>query len=197
MGMGAIYSKIRNILVTKKDSEFVIIGLDNAGKTCILYTLCRPGQSQATTPTIGFNVETVEINNVTIHCYDLGGQTEIRNLWKEYLSTARGLVFVIDYQDTERYGDAKEWLKKSIEDATKNGKQIPLLILLNKVDYPDAPDLEERVGQLCNLLELQDLKAHWKVFTTSTQVRKENPNPYANILKAFEWLIDTVINQTE
>lgn len=190
--MGSIFSKIQELIKTKKESDIVIIGLDNAGKTCILLTLSKPGKQVLSLPTIGFNVETIRINNVNIHAYDLGGQNEIRILWKDYLQTTKGIVFVVDFEDVDRYPQAAEWLHKSVDDASKNGKQVPLLILANKVDNPDKPELEEEVGNLCHVLDLQKLKCSWKIFTTSTITSKENPNPLANILKSFEWLINTM-----
>ncbi|KAF7703831.1 ADP-ribosylation factor [Cucumispora dikerogammari] len=190
--MGAIFSKIQDFIKTKKESDIIIIGLDNAGKTCILLTLTKPGKQIMSLPTIGFNVDTIKINNVNIRAYDLGGQNEIRVLWKEYLQTAKGIVFVVDFDDVDRYSQAAEWLHKSVDDAAKNGKQVPLLVLANKVDNPNKPELETEVAQLCHALKLQSLKGSWKVFTTSTITSIENPNPLSNILKSFEWLVNAI-----
>jgi GTPase SAR1 family protein len=41
----------------KKEARIIMIGLDGAGKTTILYKL-QLGESVTTVPTIGFNVET-------------------------------------------------------------------------------------------------------------------------------------------
>ena len=41
----------------------LILGLDNAGKTTILYKL-QMGEVVTTVPTIGFNVETVQYKNL-------------------------------------------------------------------------------------------------------------------------------------
>jgi len=43
----------------------LILGLDNAGKTTILYKLHSPNQVIRTMPTIGFNVETIKVKNLT------------------------------------------------------------------------------------------------------------------------------------
>ena len=60
-----------------------MIGLDNAGKTTVLYKL-KLGEVVTTIPTIGFNVETVEYKNVSFTVWDVGGQTKIRPLWQYY-----------------------------------------------------------------------------------------------------------------
>ena len=57
--MGLTFSKVFGKLFGKKDVRILMVGLDAAGKTTILYRL-KLGDVQATVPTIGFNVETVE-----------------------------------------------------------------------------------------------------------------------------------------
>ena len=46
-----------------------MVGLDAAGKTTILYKL-KLGEVVTTIPTIGFNVETVEYNNLSFTVWD-------------------------------------------------------------------------------------------------------------------------------
>ena len=47
----------------------MLLGLDAAGKTTILYKL-QLGEVMITIPTIGMNVETVEYKNMTITCWE-------------------------------------------------------------------------------------------------------------------------------
>ncbi len=51
--------------------RILILGLDNAGKTTILYRL-HQGEVVTTIPTIGFNVETVTYKNIRFQVWDLG-----------------------------------------------------------------------------------------------------------------------------
>ncbi|EUB60741.1 ADP-ribosylation factor [Echinococcus granulosus] len=56
--MGMILSKIWTTLFqSRKEARILMIGLDAAGKTTILYKL-KLGETTVTIPTIGFNVET-------------------------------------------------------------------------------------------------------------------------------------------
>lgn len=57
--------------------RILILGLDGAGKTTILYKL-QVGEVVTTIPTIGFNVEQVTYKNLKFQVWDLGGQTSIR-----------------------------------------------------------------------------------------------------------------------
>ena len=68
-----------------KEMRLLMLGLDAAGKTTILYKL-KLGQDVTTIPTVGFNVETVTYKNVKFNVWDVGGQDKIRPLWRHYYS---------------------------------------------------------------------------------------------------------------
>lgn len=54
--MGVALSKVFASLLGKKECRILMVGLDAAGKTTILYKL-KLGEIVTTIPTIGFNVE--------------------------------------------------------------------------------------------------------------------------------------------
>ena len=81
--MGMVFTKIWDRFVGKKDMRILMVGLDAAGKTTILYKL-KLGEVVATIPTIGFNVESVDYKNISFNVWDVGGQYKIRMLWKHY-----------------------------------------------------------------------------------------------------------------
>ena len=68
-----------------KEMRLLMLGLDAAGKTTILYKL-KLNQDVTTIPTVGFNVETVTYKNVKFNVWDVGGQDKIRPLWRHYFS---------------------------------------------------------------------------------------------------------------
>ena len=78
--MGFWFSKFLQ-LFGEKEARILVLGLDNAGKTTILYRL-QVGEVVSTIPTIGFNVETVQYKNIKFQVWDLGGQTSIRPYWR-------------------------------------------------------------------------------------------------------------------
>ena len=77
------------------DFRILMVGLDAAGKTTILYQL-KIGEIVKTTPTIGFNVETLDYKNRNFTVWDVGGTDKIRALWKHYYQNTDGLIFVVD-----------------------------------------------------------------------------------------------------
>ena len=54
-------------------TKVLILGLDSAGKTTILYAL-KLGEVVSTIPTIGFNVEELKYKTITFMVWDVGGQ---------------------------------------------------------------------------------------------------------------------------
>ena len=74
-----------------QEMRILMVGLDAAGKTTILYKL-KLGEVVTTIPTIGFNVETVEYKNINFTVWDVGGQSKIRPLWRHYFLNTQAVI---------------------------------------------------------------------------------------------------------
>jgi hypothetical protein len=77
--MGLTFTKLFQKLFSKQEMRILMVGLDAAGKTTILYKL-KLGEIVTTIPTIGFNVETVEYKNISFTVWDVGGQDKVQTL---------------------------------------------------------------------------------------------------------------------
>merc|ERR1711935_813501 len=147
--MGLTISSLFGRLFAKKQMRILMVGLDAAGKTTILYKL-KLGEIVTTIPTIGFNVETVEYKNISFTVWDVGGQDKIRPLWRHYFQNTQGLIFVVDSNDRERIdGDngAKDELHRMLQEDEL--RDAVLLIFANKQDLPNAmsaSELTEKLG---------------------------------------------------
>lgn len=133
-------------LFNKKEMRILMVGLDAAGKTTILYKL-KLGEIVTTIPTIGFNVETLEFKNISFTVWDVGGQDKIRPLWRHYFQNTQGLIFVVDSNDRERIGEAKEELMRML--AEDELREAVLLVFANKQDLPNAlnsAEITEKLG---------------------------------------------------
>merc|ERR1711963_604318 len=143
--MGLTFSSLFKQLFGMRDMRILMVGLDAAGKTTILYKL-KLGEIVTTIPTIGFNVETVEYKNISFTVWDVGGQDKIRPLWRHYFQNTQGLIFVIDSNDRERVGEAKEELMRMLnEDELRDAI---LLVFANKQDLPNAMNAAEITDKL-------------------------------------------------
>ncbi|KAE8296389.1 ADP-ribosylation factor 4 [Larimichthys crocea] len=143
--MGLAISSVFNQLFGKKQMRILMVGLDAAGKTTILYKL-KLGEVVTTIPTIGFNVETVEYKNISFTVWDVGGQDKIRPLWRHYFQNTQGLIFVVDSNDRERVAESADELQKMLsEDELKDAA---LLVFANKQDLPNALTVSELTDKL-------------------------------------------------
>ncbi|KAF7647052.1 hypothetical protein LDENG_00178060 [Lucifuga dentata] len=143
--MGLTISSIFSRLLSKRQMRILMVGLDAAGKTTILYKL-KLGEIVTTIPTIGFNVETVEYKNISFTVWDVGGQDKIRPLWRHYFQNTQGLIFVVDSNDRERVAEAADELSKMLlEDELKDSA---LLVFANKQDLPNALSTNELTEKL-------------------------------------------------
>ena len=133
--MGLAFSGLWQRMFGKEERRILMVGLDAAGKTTILYKL-KLGEIVTTIPTIGFNVETVEYKNISFTVWDVGGQDKIRPLWRHYYQNTQGLIFVVDSNDRDRVDDAKEELHRMLnEDELRDAV---VLVFANKQDLPQA-----------------------------------------------------------
>jgi len=143
--MGLTFSKLFDKLWGKKEMRILMVGLDAAGKTTILYKL-KLGEIVTTIPTIGFNVETVEYKNIQFTVWEVGGQDTIRPLWRHYFQNTQGIIFVVDSNDRDRVVEAREELQRMLnEDELRDAL---LLVFANKQDLPNAMNAAEITDKL-------------------------------------------------
>lgn len=105
---GGWFSRFWGLWQNNQELKIVIIGLNNAGKTTILYklyverrhsriSLFEPlltfnmsprllDEVVETTPTVGSNVEEIKYKNLRFFCWDIGGQNALRQSWSYYFA---------------------------------------------------------------------------------------------------------------
>ncbi|VAI87431.1 unnamed protein product [Triticum turgidum subsp. durum] len=94
--MGIVFTRLFSSVFGNREARILVLGLDNAGKTTILYRL-QMGEVVSTIPTIGFNVETVQYNNIKFQVWDLGGQTSIRYILYSHTGDATFQTLRLSY----------------------------------------------------------------------------------------------------
>ena len=143
--MGLSFSGLFAKLFGTKEMRILMVGLDAAGKTTILYKL-KLGEIVTTIPTIGFNVETVEYKNISFTVWDVGGQDKIRPLWRYYYQNTQGIIFVVDSNDRDRISEARDELQLMLN--VDELKQALVLVFANKQDLPNAMNAAEVTEKL-------------------------------------------------
>ncbi len=137
--------------------KFLIMGLENAGKTSIVLSLQRNTNLLSycsLSPTKGRTIVNFQQRDTLFNIWDFGGQEQYRKDYllhlDEYLTDVDKIFFVIDVQDTKNYGKALQYLQKIVEYLEKNEMHVELSIFLHKFDpyLEDLPDFsEERLSQ--------------------------------------------------
>ena len=113
-----------------RDVRILMVGLDAAGKTTILYQL-KLGEQVHAIPTVGFNVEEVKYKNLTFTMWDVGGQKLLRNMWCHYYPNTDAVIYVVDSSDRERLGtECKEELHHLLQ--AEELQSATFLIYANK-----------------------------------------------------------------
>ncbi|XP_037644622.1 ADP-ribosylation factor-like protein 14 [Sebastes umbrosus] len=126
------------------DAQVLLLGLDNAGKSTLLYKL-KHNICVGTVPTIGFNVEMFEARknskNITLTLWDVGGQRKMREHWMSFHQDAAMVVFVVDSSGQERLEEARRELEKTLRSEQLRGR--PLVLIANKQDVNGALTVTE------------------------------------------------------
>lgn len=176
--MGLWFSKMMSFF-GEKEARILVLGLDNAGKTTILYRL-QVGEVVSTIPTIGFNVETVNYKNIKFQVWDLGGQTSIRPYWRCYFPNTQAVIYVVDSSDTERIATSKQEFHAILEE--EELKDALLLVFANKQDLAGALD-DAAVAEGLGLSSIKNRQ--WAIFKTSA-VKGEG------LWEGMDWLGSTL-----
>lgn len=177
--MGAWFSKIFAGITGAgaKEQRILVLGLDNAGKTSILYRL-QLGNVVPTVPTVGFNLETLQYKTVTFQVWDLGGQTGIRPYWRCYFAQTDAIIYVVDSTDKERMGVAKHELFALLDE--EELKNATLLVFANKQDLEGAATETEVAGYL-GLASIQ--QRTWSIVKSSVTTGM-------GLAEGMDWLVE-------
>jgi small GTP-binding protein len=182
--MGFIFSKILDFFSRSRNKfKIILLGIQNAGKTTILYRLSI-GQLVKTTPTIGSNVEEISYNNIKLQAWDLGGQESSRSVWDVYFTNTDAIIYVIDTTD-ETFDDSKTQFYKLLKNETL--KNAIILIYANKQDLPEA----KNVSDIIQIYGLDNIKDHiWHIQPCSAQTGE-------GLITGMKWLSDQLIFKSD
>ncbi|XP_054758125.1 ADP-ribosylation factor-like protein 2 [Lytechinus pictus] len=179
MGLLTILKKMRQ---KEKEMRILMLGLDNAGKTTILKKF-NGEDINTISPTLGFNIKTLEHKGFKLNIWDVGGQKSLRSYWRNYFESTDGLVWVVDSADRRRLMDCKQELHSLLLEERLNG--ATLIVFANKQDLPGALSADE----IREALELDNIKTHHWLILGCSAVTGEN------LLYGVNWLIDDIASR--
>ncbi|XP_065341909.1 ADP-ribosylation factor-like protein 2 [Cloeon dipterum] len=176
MGLMTILKKMKQ---KEKEMRLLILGLDNAGKTTILKRF-NGEEVNTISPTLGFNIKTLEHRGYKLNFWDVGGQKSLRSFWRNYFESTDGLIWVVDSADKRRLEDCCRELHSLLAEEMLSG--ATLLVFANKQDLPGALTAEE----IKDVMQLETIKTHhWRIMWCSALTGE-------NLLPGMDWLIDDI-----
>uniref|UniRef100_A0A3Q0RLS9 ADP-ribosylation factor-like 5C n=1 Tax=Amphilophus citrinellus TaxID=61819 RepID=A0A3Q0RLS9_AMPCI len=154
---GILFCATLTCLTFPTEHKVIIVGLDNAGKTTILYQFLTK-EAVHTSPTIGSNVEQITVRKTHFLVWDIGGQESLRASWYSYYCNTEIVILVVDSTDRERLTVTKEELHRML--AHEDLQNAAILILANKQDMKGSLTAAE----ISQCLTLDSITSHsWHV----------------------------------
>ncbi|KAK7104668.1 ADP-ribosylation factor-like protein 2 [Littorina saxatilis] len=179
MGLLTILKKMKQ---KEKEVRLLMLGLDNAGKTTILKKF-NGEDIDMISPTLGFNIKTLEHRGFKLNVWDVGGQKSLRSYWRNYFESTDGLVWVVDSADRMRLADCKRELHSLLVEERLAG--ATLLVFANKQDLPGALTSEE----IRQSLDLDSIKTHHWLIQDCSAVTGDH------LLEGIDWIIDDIASR--
>lgn len=144
----------------RKESQarVLVLGLDNAGKSSVIAKALNAPQSEVH-PTFGFQIESLQYNDLNLNIWDVGGQQSLRPYWHNYFEKTDFLVWVIDATALQRL----QTCRKELHDVLGSQDRLTgagLLILINKIDAVPQDERESRVREVEKQLSISQFKEH-------------------------------------
>ncbi len=180
-------SDVARIKEESTAGKILVLGLEQAGKTCLVHSLNGNTFSQNEKPTLGLNITKIVLSEVELFVYDCGGQKSFRDQWVTTLNSPHALVFVIDLSDEDpaRLTEAQEEFWRILNHfGAQKQEQFPVLVLGNKVDLVKKPN-EKDLARLLNLEKLKDRPVHVGLTSARTGL---------GVQESFKWLVTQLIN---
>jgi len=174
--MGLVFAKLWGMFSGNEEHKIIIVGLDNAGKSTILYQFLM-NEVVHTSPTLGSNVEEVTYKNVKFLMWDLGGQDSLRQGWSAYYCNTEFVILVVDSTDRDRLSLSKEELWKLLN--SDELSKASILIYANKQDISGCMTAAE----ISSELNLTSIKKHkWQIQACSALTGQ-------GLYQGLEWIV--------
>lgn len=136
--MGKEISKLSQMICVKNNHyKILILGPEGSGKTTI-FDRIKSNEVLVRNPTIGFNVDQINLNGHHITLWDFGGHEKMLNLWEKYLDNTDLIILVVDSGDKVSLIQ----LEKIFEIINKNIPNVYIIIIMNKIDLYQAMENE-------------------------------------------------------
>ncbi|XP_059088480.1 ADP-ribosylation factor-like protein 13B [Tigriopus californicus] len=170
--------------VGDKEISLLMLGLDNAGKSCTAKSMVGDTDLSSVAPTVGFSSVKTKYKGYRVTIFDLGGSKRFRGIWPKYFHEVHGLIFVVDSADKGRNDEGREIFRDILRHDKVRGK--PVLFLCNKSDLDDAQDE-------IDIVEALNVEQVVNEARCPTRVEPAVATKNQGLRVGFKWLVKSVI----
>jgi len=122
--------------------KYLFLGETSVGKTSLLIRYSDDIFDSDSLPTLGVDVRykyvTLENKRIRLDIWDTAGQERFKNITKNYLHGANGILYVYDITNKESFNKLKTWLNDSKGNISPETEKI---IVGNKIDLEDEREV--------------------------------------------------------
>ncbi len=179
--MGNSFHSLRKkVCCSTIKAKVLLAGYCGSGRTTALYRM-KLGETVSSTPTVGFNVESLPVEDCILQVWDLGGACRLRQLWYHYFEGADGFAFFIDLS-WNNFEESAGQLERIV--GYKGVRKMPMLIVCNKKDIASVTVDEALRGH--NMERYHDMRI--KVVEACSLTGE-------GLFEGFEWLAREIIKE--
>lgn len=117
---------------------------------------------------------------MTFTVWDVGGQSQIRPLWRHYYTGTQALIFVVDSSDRDRIDEARKELIRLLND--RELSKTVVLVFANKQDMPEAMPPEE----------IQEKLGMTKIIDKSWYIQPSCAKTGEGLVEGLTWITENV-----
>ncbi|OQS04854.1 ADP-ribosylation factor [Thraustotheca clavata] len=157
----------------------LFIGLDGAGKTCLLRWL-EKDKNDRIDPSVGVRRTTILIDKIQVNAWDMSGHGRDRSFplgTVGLFNALSAIVYVVDANDMLRLGMSRDELWTILHGL--GGNDLPLLVFLNKSEDASVAILPRQL-EVC--FNLKEYKGIWRIEACSALTG-------LGILAGINWVI--------
>ncbi len=146
-------SNIKNLV-----HNIIIVGSDQAGKSCLVDMYVNENFKEEYSPTIGVSFVEKEFQitkeiKLIFHIYDMGGLKCFAKIRKTYYQSAEAVIIMFDFSKFDTMDEIYDW----IEEARKftDAEKIPYILVGNKVDLiENRTEISNKVNEFAQQYNL-------------------------------------------
>ena len=127
--------------------EFIIIGDEAVGKTCLLkqFTEKRYRVTHQKTVGVEFDNRIVDVNGsrILLQCWDTAGEDRFQSIIRSYYRTAAGMLLVYDICQRDSFEHIMQWLREARDNADP---ELVITLIGNKADKATERKVTQQEG---------------------------------------------------